>query len=366
MTEPGERSARAVVLEGPKRLSLRSLPVPDVGPDEGLLRVEMAGICGTDVKYWSGSLAAPYPLILGHEILGTIDAIGARAAARYGVAVGDRVLVEGRVPCWSCRWCRQGDHRFCQRRRGYGTRTPITDPPGLWGALAEVMYLAPGSIVHRIPDDIPAETATAAALLANAIEWLQLKGGLRVGDRVVVQGAGPQGLAATVVALESGASQVIVTGLARDAPRLALARALGAHETIVADQADVVAEVDRLTGGELADVVLDVTGSPVAIATSVELVRTLGTLVLAGLTGRETVTALKTDRIVWNEIRVQGVYVKGEAAYAKAIELVTRIGDRYPVERIVSHRYPLEQAESAILAAAGEAPAGFVKAAVVP
>lgn len=360
------RSSRVAVLEGPKRMSLRTLPIPDVGPDEGLLRVEMAGVCGTDVKYWSGALPVPYPVILGHEILGEIAAIGERAATRYGVAVGDRVLVEGRVPCWSCRWCRSGDHRFCQNRRGYGTRTPITEPPGLWGALAEYLYLAPGSIVHRIPRDVSAETATAAALLANAIEWLERKGGATIGDRVVIQGAGPQGLAATVIAAEIGARQIIVTGLARDAARLALARALGAHHTIVADEADVVAEITRLTDGELADVVLDVSGSSRGIEASVEVVRTLGTLVLAGLTGKDAVTPLKADRIVWNEIRVQGVYVKGEAAYARAIDFVSRAADRYPLDRIVSHRYPLDEAETAILAAAGSAPEGFVKAAVVP
>jgi threonine dehydrogenase-like Zn-dependent dehydrogenase len=157
-----------------------------------------------------------------------------------------------------------------------------------------------------------------------------------------------------------------VTGLARDAARLELARALGAHHTIVADETDVVAEVTRLTDGQLADVVLDVTGSPLAIAASIELVRTLGTLVLAGLTGKDAVTSVKIDRLVWNEIRLQGVYVKGEAAYQKAIEFIERAGDRYPLDRIVSHRYPLEEAEAAILAAAGSAPDGFVKAAVVP
>jgi threonine dehydrogenase-like Zn-dependent dehydrogenase len=187
-----------------------------------------------------------------------------------------------------------------------------------------------------------------------------------MGDRVVIQGSGPQGLAATVVASEAGARQIIVTGLARDASRLELARELGAHHTLVADEVDVVAEVARLTDGKLADVVLDVTGSPAAIATSVEVVRTLGTVVLAGLTGKDAVTSLKIDRLVWNEIRLQGVYVKGEAAYAKALDFIARSGDRYPIDRIVSHLYPLDEAEAAILAAGGAVTDGFVKAAVVP
>jgi alcohol dehydrogenase len=359
-------SSRVVVLEGPKQLAMAELPLPSIGPDEGLLRIEMAGVCGTDVKYWSGALPVPYPVILGHEIFGEIAEIGERASARYGVDVGDRVLVEGRVPCWSCRWCRQGDNRFCPNRRSYGTRTPISEPPGLWGAIADYMYLAPGSIVHRVPRHVSAEAATAAALLANGIEWLERKGGATLGDRVVIQGTGPQGLAATVVAREIGVRQIIVTGLARDAARLALAREFGAHHTLVADEVDVVADITALTEGDLADVVLDVSGSPKGIEASVEVVRPLGTLVLGGLTGKDAVTQLKADRLVWNEIRVQGVYVKGEAAYDKAIDFISRAADRYPLERLVSHRYPLEEAEGAIRAAAGMAPDGFVKAAVVP
>ena len=103
-----------------------------------------------------------------------------------------------------------------------------------------------------------------------------------------------------------------------------------------------------------------------AIATSIEVVRTLGTVVLAGLTGKDKVTPLRMDRIVWNAIRVQGVYVKGEAAYSKAIEFISGDDSRYPIDRIVSHLFPLERAEDAILAAGGAGGEGFIKAAVVP
>jgi alcohol dehydrogenase len=358
-------TSRAAVLEGPKALRLRTLPLPEIGPDDALLRIEMAGICGTDVKYYAGTLPLPYPVILGHEILGSIAAIGNRAAARYQATEGDRVLVEGSVPCWTCGRCRSGEYRFCQRKRVYGSRTPITDAPGLWGGLSEYMYLAPGSILHSVSAEVAPQTAISAALLANGIEWLVHRGGASIGDCVVIQGSGPQGLAATVVAAETGARQIIVTGLARDTSRLALARDLGAHHTIVADEADVVSEISHLTDGRLADVVLDVTGSPTGVATSVEVVRTLGTVVVAGLAGKDVIAPFQIDRLVWNEVRLQGVYVKGEAAYAKALELIDRAGDRYPIERIVSHLFPLDQAEDAIVAA-GSVGDGFVKAAVIP
>ncbi len=359
-------TVRAAVLEAPEKLVLREFPVPDIGQDDGLLRIEMAGICGTDVKYYTALEPTPYPIILGHEILGTVERIGSRASARYRVKEGDRVLVEGSVPCWTCHYCLSGEYRFCPNKRGYGTQTSSADPPYLWGAFAEFMYLAPGSILHRIEESMPAGRAMAAALIANAIEWLKRKGSVELGDRVLIQGAGPQGLAAIVIARECGAGQVIVTGLARDAARLRLARELGADETLVADQVDVVEAVRELTNGELADVVLEVTGSPSAIAASSQLVRPMGTLVLAGQTGRDTLTSLKLDRIVLKEIRMQGVFIKGQVAYAKALDLVRRDDLPYPIDRIVSHTYSLEDAQSAILAASGEGGDDFVKAALTP
>jgi len=358
--------SRAAVLEGVEQMRLRSLDVPDIGEDDALLRVEMVGVCGTDYKFYHGKLEAPLPMILGHEILGHIAAIGDRAAARYGVRVGDRVTLEGAVPCWACEYCLAGQYRFCTAARGYGTRMPLSLPPGLWGAMAEYMYLLPGSVMHRVPDDIPAGAAVVTGMVANGIQWLRRHGGASVGDTILIQGVGPQGLAATIIARESGAGTVIVTGLARDAARLALAREFGADYTIVADREDVPARMREITNGRLADVVLEVTGSPSAVQASIDLVRRQGTLVLAGLTGSHTVTPLELDRLVWNEIRVQGVFTKGADAITAALHFLKTRGARYPLERVVSHVYPLDEAERAIRAAGGEGGEDFIKAAIQP
>jgi threonine dehydrogenase-like Zn-dependent dehydrogenase len=170
-----------------------------------------------------------------------------------------------------------------------------------------------------------------------------------------------------VIARESGARRLIVTGLARDTARLDLARRMGATDTIVADQEDVEARVREITGGRMADVCLDVSGSAVAPPISIRLVRALGVVVMAGLAGKDAISPMALDHLVWNEIRMQGVYVKGERAYSKAIDFIeTRAAD-YPVDQIVSHTWPLERAEDAIRAAAGQrVPDGFVKAAIVP
>lgn len=360
------RKVAAAVLEGVQSIALQDFDRPPIGPDDALLKIEMAGVCGTDFHAFDGSLAVPMPIILGHEILGHIAAVGARAGERYRVREGDRVAVESSVPCWSCEYCLTGAYRFCASKRGYGLHVPTTEPPALWGAMAEYMYLAPGSILHQVPPGMPAKVAVVASIFANGIQWLRRYGDASTGDTIVIQGAGPQGLAAAVIARESGASQVIVTGLARDAARLELARTFGADHVVVADREDVVPRVAELTSGRFADVVLDVTGSPGAIEASLLMVRPQGTLVLGGLTGRDTVTALKLDRVVWNEIRLQGVFTKGADAIVSAFDFLETRGDRYPLDRMVSHVYPLAEAEAAIRAAGSLADDQFIKAAIAP
>jgi alcohol dehydrogenase len=360
-------TSRAAVLDGVRHMALKDLELPEIGPDDALLRVELAGVCGTDAKIYTGKLDAPLPMVLGHEILGHIEAVGETAAARYGVSEGDRVLVEGSIPCWACGSCLSGRYRFCRSQRGYGTKMALAQPPGLWGAMAEYMYMAPGSILHRIPADISPRVAILAGPIANGIQWLRTHGGLSIGQDVVIQGVGPQGLAAIPVARECGARTVTVTGLSSDGARLALARELGADATIVADTDDVVEQVRDLTDGRLADLVLDVTGSPAAIRASTDLVREAGTLVLAGLTGKDVLTPLAIDVLVWREIRVQGVYIKGADAVEAGIRFLGSKLDRYAaLERVVSHVYDLADAEAAIQAAGGAGADDFVKAAIAP
>ncbi len=357
---------RAAVLEAPERIVLRELDRPELGAEDALLKVELAGICGTDWKTFHGKLPYPLPLILGHEILGHISAAGDGFAKRHGLHVGDRVVVESHVPCWACLDCQMGNYRFCARQRGYGTTTPASQPPYLWGAFAEEMYLAPGTIVHRIREDIPAEAAIlVTGVISNGVEWARIQGGVRQGDVVVVQGGGPQGLACALVARECGAERVIVTGLARDAARLDLARKLGAHQTVNVEQEDIHRIVREQTNGRMADIVIDVSGSPSAIATSVDLVRTQGTVVLGGLTGKDTRTPLDVDTLVWRGIRVQGVFTKGAQAIHDAVRLVE--SRRYPLEDIVTHRYSLDAASEAIRAIGGELSGLYpIKAAIEP
>ncbi len=355
----------AAVLEAPERLVLREFERPRPGPDDGLLEVELAGICGTDWKSYHGKLDDPLPLILGHEILGRIAEGGERFMQRYQLHPGDRVMVESAIPCWACIDCQTGNYRFCTSKQGYGTTATSTRPPHLWGAFARYMYLAPGSVIHRIDNSLPAEAAVVAGVIANGIQWARTRGGVRPRDVVVVQGCGPQGLAATLAAHDAGAREIITTGLARDAERLELARVFGATHTVDVERESVPDLVRELTDGRMADVVVDVSGSPRAIPVSTELVRKRGTLVLGGLTGKDVQTSLKIDTLVWNEVKVQGVFTKGVEAVQEAIKLVE--SRAYPVERMVTHKFPLQHAADAIKAIGGETPGLYpIKAVVVP
>ncbi|MBI5506400.1 MAG: alcohol dehydrogenase catalytic domain-containing protein, partial [Deltaproteobacteria bacterium] len=143
---------RAIVQTAPGELELRELALPDIDADSALLRVEACGICGSDVEQYDGLIPVRFPLIPGHEPLGTIERIGDRAARRWGVDVGDRVAVETLIPCGHCRDCISGSYQLCRGRGsmfGYAY-IPLSRAPGLWGAYADFMYLDPNTIVHKM------------------------------------------------------------------------------------------------------------------------------------------------------------------------------------------------------------------------
>lgn len=358
--------ARAAVLENPGKVCIREFPFPRIGPEEGLLRVEMAGVCGSDPKFYHGKVKdLALPMILGHETLGRIEEIGDVAAERYGVKKGDRVVVEANIHCGLCFYCLTGNYQFCERERGYGTKVSTRTSPSLWGSYSEYMYLAPNSEVHRISDSIPAEAAILTTVIANGVQWARNLAGASIGNSVVVQGVGQQGLACLVGALESGCRPVIVTGLSVDGPRLALARELGAHYAIDVQKEDAVTRVKEITRGRMADIVVDVTGSPQALQKSLDLVRPQGTILAAGLTGSETLTPLLVDKIVQKEICFQGARSKAAPAVLAALKLVE--SRKYPFEKFVTHRYPLDKAEEALKACGGDLPGVYpVKVAIVP
>ena len=357
-------TSRAATLLGPDKLEIREYPIPDIPPDGGLVQVEMGGVCGTDVKYYHGKLQLPLPVILGHEILGRVVKLGRDAASIHQIKEGDRIILKGALGCGRCADCRRGAARFCKKRTSYGGRTPCDKPPHLFGGFADYIYLAPDVLATKVSDQLLAEAAVlVGSVMANGFQWAIRKGGVKMGDYVLIQGPGQQGLSCTFAARHAGAAKIFVTGIGRDQPRLGLAKKFGAHRTINVEEEDVVEVVHDETHGDMVDVVVDVSGSPKAIQTSVECLRRQGTLVLAGLTGDATVTPLLMDKIVWNELRIQGCYTADNDATEASLRLIEET--KFPVQEMVSHVFPLEQTERCIKAVGGEIPEMFPTKALI-
>ena len=348
---------RAVVQTGPRQMEMREFPRPVIGPDDGaLLRVEACGICGSDVEQYKGAMGTRgLPMIPGHESLGIIEEISESASRRWGVSAGDRVAVEILIPCRSCDRCLAGRYMNCRNRVGsHGGGNPPERANLLTGGYAEYIQLHPNSIVHPMRADIPAEIAVMYNPLGAGVRWALEYGGVHLGSSVLVLGAGQRGLAAVLASRYVGAGLIIATGLTRDARKLELAREFGADVAINVEEEDTVERVKELTGGDGVDVVLDLT--PMAeqpIRDAINAVRWGGTIVLAGLKGHKEIP-ITTDMLINKAITVKGAFSVDANGYTDAIKLIE--SGKFPLEKMQTHKYGLDNVEHAIKLLAGEVP----------
>lgn len=349
------RKTRAIVQTGPRKLELRQLDVPEIDDDRALLRLEACGICGSDVEQYTGTIAVRWPLIPGHEPLGVIEKIGDRAAKRWGVEVGDRVAVETLIPCGHCRACLEGRYQLCRGRGGmFGyAYVPLSREHGLWGGYAEYMVLDPCTIVHKVRKDLSPSIAVMFNPLGAGFRWAVEIPDAGPGDTMLILGPGQRGLASVIAARAAGVDRIIVTGLARDEKKLALARQLGADHTIDVESENLRERVSELTDGKGADVVVEVSSyAPEPVAEALYAAATGGRVVLAGVKGFKAVPEFVSDLVVVKELTIRGAFGVTAKAYESAIRLIE--SGRVPLEKMHTHDFPLERAEEAILTLAGE------------
>jgi len=344
MTLP--KTCFAMVQTGPRKLEPMDLPMPEISDDAGIVRIDACGICGSDYEQYEGVLRTPMPAVPGHEPLGTVAAIGDRAAKRWGIDVGDRIAVETMLACHHCGPCLGGSYHLCDTRRIY-SYIPLSDEPGLWGSYAQYMYLDPNAVIHKVDKTLAPEIAVMFNPLGAGFRWGVEIPQTGAGDTIVVMGPGQRGLASVLACREAGADKIIVTGLEADAKKLELARTFGADATIDVQNEDARQRVQELTNGRGADVVLDVSSyATEPVVQAIDFARMGGCIVLAGVKGFKAIPNFVSDKIVMKELTIKGAIGVTRSGYASAIRLLEK--RKHPVELMHTHNFKLEEAELAI------------------
>jgi len=360
----------AAVQIAPEQTELREFPLPDIAPDAALLKVEAAGVCGSDVGGYKRM--GPAPRILGHENVGHIARAGEAFARRWGVKEGDRVAIEEYLPCGHCELCLRGEFRHCAATDvhsdpgalRYGN-TPVDTPPALWGGYAQYLYMPPATVLHRMPEHVPADQAAMALPLGNGVQWGVIEAQAGPGRSLLVLGPGQQGLGCVLAAKSSGADEVILVGLERDARRLDVGRQLGADHTLVADREDVRERVKELTNGRGVDAAVDTSSAPSAemVPLMIDVVkRKEGRIVVQSIGG--AVPDFPLERMARKYITMKAA--RGHSYQAVELAIQRIASGKYPLELMCTHTFGLGAVDMAIRSTGGTGQPGAIHVTVRP
>ncbi len=346
--------SRAGVLDGrfPRKIDLRTFTPPELGPDgELVLRTLMCGVCGSDLHRYQKP--GPGEVILGHEILGVVEKTSGQWLDATGtpLQVGDLVVPETRIPCHRCEYCRGVgsrpekllDYSHCPNQRGLGG-IPIDEAPLLSGGWSDYVELPHGAIVHRIDPAMNPDLAVLLEPFSIAMKAVRLAG-LTGDDTVVVLGPGPIGLLTVVAAAEAGARSIILAGTPGDDERLALGRELGAHHTIDVTAADPLEAIRRLNRGRLATRSIDTTGSVRGFELGIAVLARGGVMVTVGGSALDAKASISPTDLVMRQIDIRASQL-GANHYESCLALLG--AGRYPLERLVTHRFDLPHVEDAL------------------
>ena len=362
----------AALKTAPSTTELRELDLPDMPPDAALMRVEVAGVCGTDVSQYKLPLRAG-PLIMGHENVGYLARVGTEFAKRQGVKEGDLMFLEHYLPCGHCEWDHMGEYRHCAAtewfydpkaiRYGY-TSTDI--PPALWGGFSHYLYLPTNAVLHKVPDGLTPEEAGLATPMSNGIQWASIDGGVGFGSSVLIQGPGQQGLCCVMASKQAGADKVIVTGTARDARRLEVAKALGADVTIDVDSEDPLARVHEVTNGRGVDVVIDCTvgAGPAPTLLGIEATKRRGGTMVVQAEGNQKFPDFPIGRLTRKGITLKSARGHSYRSVELALQLLAT--KRFPLDLITTHRFGLSDVDYAIKSVGGQGASGAIHVSVMP
>jgi threonine dehydrogenase-like Zn-dependent dehydrogenase len=358
----------AATLVEPGHYEIREYPLPEPAAGCVLVKMELSGICGTDKHTYQGYTTQyggrklEFPIIQGHENVGTVAAIG--GDGKYTdfeglpLRVGDRVVVGANVCCGDCYYCRHDfPYYCCEKTTDYGNNLSAKNPPHLFGGWSQYMYIVPGSFLVRVPDELPSEVAVLTEIFAVSVGLDRAKQmsafpneSFRFDDTVVVLGVGPLGMCFLMKARMLGAGTIIAVDLSDY--RLNFATRLGADRVINAGKQSHSARlqiVKDLTHGRGADMVIECAGVPQAVPEALEMLGVGGLLVEAGNFSDLGEVMISVHRhLCAKNARILGVGGEEPAAYGPSMRQMARYLKHYPLQEFVTHRFGLRDVDAAV------------------
>ena len=354
---------QAAVMLQPGQIEIREFEKPTPTDDAFLLHVDNVGICGSDKHMYLGHTALKFPVMPGHEVVGTVAEIGRHANQTMNVMGGpvrdgDKVtVVPGSKNCGKCYYCLRvpGRPTLCTGRTIYGFSNCET-APYLTGEFSEYTYIHGNSWVYKIPDDIPAEISVLTepvAVATRAVERAFSPGlphigdGFGIGSRVAVLGCGPIGLLVIAVLRDSGAGTIIATDVVDS--RLEMAKQMGADVAISVAETTPEARVEQiqaLTDGVGVDIAMECAGIPAVFSEALDVVRRGGKVVEVGHYTDSGDTRVRPHQICNKDVDICGVWAYPQIQFQTALDFLQRT--RAPLRELITHHLPLQQLEAGI------------------
>ena len=364
---------KAAVLVEPGRMEIREFPKPKVEKGAALCKVRAVGICGTDKHSYRGEtvqykgtkneITLPFPIIQGHEVVLEIEEIDEEGSKNLEfdnqvLKVGDRVTYCPDVICGKCYYCKNiPSYPWCEHLQfSYGNMRSCNDGKHLYGGYAEYVYIEPGTRLYKIPDEMSDDMAVFTEVMFVAYTLDKAKEfnsfsleGFNFGDTMVVQGSGPLGLAHIIKARMMGAGKIIATDISDY--KLDIARQFGADIVLNVNKTTEEERIQRVmdeTNGRGAELVVECVGYPHVVPEGLRMLRKAGMYLEPGNFVDCGAIPISIHEICAKNLRIIGMSNHTHNCYKQVMEMMLREKNRFPWEKLISHRFPLEQAENAM------------------
>lgn len=322
---------KAAVWHGSNDIRIEEIPKPEIKDDEVLIRVKATGICGSEAHAYSGvSKRRTPPLIMGHEFTGEVTEVGEKGE---DVKIGDRVVIDPIIRCGTCEQCISGRSNICNNLRLIGLHQH--------GAFAEYVAV-PAKNCLRLPDSVSFEEGTLVEPLSVGVHAVS-RTPVKLGDTVVVIGAGIIGLMTMQAAKLAGAARLAIVGGGRRKYRLELARKLGADVVINSKKEDSVKKVMELTDMKGVDAVLEAVGIEITVQQAMKMVKKGGRVAVIGMLVPKMELEMLNAAV--KETEIKGMYGYTTTDFRVALDLI--IAGRVDVKSVITHLFPLDDARKA-------------------